>query len=64
LAALAREAGTHFVTVDDEVKMLGEAMHVIDKDCDERMGKLFDDILEQAVSQNTFFLLVDRSHSL
>lgn len=51
LAALAKEAGTDFVTSSEEVKMLGENLAGIDKDVDEKMGQLFDKLLDKAVSR-------------
>jgi hypothetical protein len=50
LAALAREAGSNFVTSSEEVKMLTENMGSVDSVVDERIGDLFDDLLDQAVS--------------
>lgn len=50
LASLAKEAGVNFVTSSEEVKMLTENKGNVDPDVDERIGDLFDDLLDQAVS--------------
>jgi hypothetical protein len=50
LASLAREAGISFVTTSEEVKMLRGGLQEVDKDVDEKMGKLFDDLLDLGVS--------------
>lgn len=50
LASLAQEAGVSFVTASEEVKMLHSGQREVDKDVDERMGKLFDDLLDLGVS--------------
>ena len=49
LAALAKEAGVTFVTSSEEVKMLTENMGNVDPEVDERIGDLFDELLDQAV---------------
>ena len=49
LAALAKEAGVSFVTSSEEVKMLTENLGSVDSVVDERIGELFDDLLDQAV---------------
>lgn len=49
LASLAREAGVTFVTASEEVKMLHSRQREVDKEVDERMGKLFDDLLDLGV---------------
>ena len=50
LAALAKEAGVDFVTSSEEVKMLTENMGHVDTEVDERIGELFDELLDRAVS--------------
>jgi Flavin containing amine oxidoreductase len=50
LASLAREAGISFVTTSEEVKMLRGGLREVDKDVDQKMGKLFDDLLDLGVS--------------
>lgn len=50
LASLAREAGVSFVTSSEEVKMLRENMGAVDSVVDDKIGDLFDDLLDQAVS--------------
>ena len=51
LTDLAKEAKVDFVRASEEVKMLTSNMREVDKDCDKRMGKLFDELLDQAVSE-------------
>jgi len=48
LAALAKDVGVDFVTASEEVKMLGRAMNPVNSTIDEKMGKLFDDLLDEA----------------
>lgn len=48
LAELAKEAGCDFVTTSEEVKMLGRGLAPVNSELDERMGKLFDDLLDLA----------------
>jgi lysine-specific histone demethylase 1 len=48
LAALAKSAGTEFVTASEEVKMLDKGMKEVEIEVDEKMGKLFDDLLDHA----------------
>lgn len=48
LAELAKEAGVNFVTSSEEVKMLTENMGNVDPVVDERIGNLFDELLDQA----------------
>jgi monoamine oxidase len=48
LAALAESAGINFVTASEEVRMLESGMKEVNVDMDERMGKLFDDLLDHA----------------
>lgn len=50
LAALAKEAGLTFATASEEVKMLTANMGTVNPDLDERIGELFDELLDQAVS--------------
>ena len=50
LAALAKDAGATFVTASEEVTMLTENMGDVDTVVDERIGKLFDELLDKAVS--------------
>lgn len=50
LAELAKEAGVNFVTSSEEVKMLTDNMGNVDPVVDERIGDLFDELLDQAVS--------------
>lgn len=50
LTDLAKDAKVDFVRASEEVKMLTSNMREVDKDCDKRMGKLFDELLDQAVS--------------
>jgi hypothetical protein len=49
LAALAKEAGVTFVTTSEEVTMLTENMGNVDAVVDERIGDLFDELLDKAV---------------
>lgn len=49
LAALAREAGVSFVTASEEVKMMHGALRQVDSVVDEKMGQLFDDLLDLGV---------------
>ena len=56
LAALAQDVGAEFVTASEEVKMLGRAMNPVDRTSDGKMGQLFDDLLDEAVS-TTFCML-------
>ncbi|KAG7358789.1 amine oxidase [Nitzschia inconspicua] len=48
LATLAKSAGVDFVTASEDVKMLGIGMRGVDAEMDEKMGKLFDDLLDHA----------------
>jgi lysine-specific histone demethylase 1 len=48
LAALAKEAGVTFVTSSEEVKMLTKNMESVDTVVDERIGDLFDELLDKA----------------
>ena len=48
LAALAKQANVDFVTASEEVQMLEKAMRRVDSKMDEKMGKLFDDLLDHA----------------
>lgn len=50
LAALAREANVSFVKSSEEVKMMHGGLREVDKKVDDRMGKLFDDLLDLGVS--------------
>lgn len=50
LANLAQEANLTFITSSEDVKMLRRERKEVDKDMDERMGKLFDDLLDLGVS--------------
>ena len=50
LASVAREAGISFVTTSEEVKMLHGGGREVDKQVDDAMGKLFDDLLDLGVS--------------
>ena len=52
LAALAREAGVSFVTASEEVKMIRGGRQEVAEVVDERMGKLFDDLLDLGVRAN------------
>jgi lysine-specific histone demethylase 1 len=63
LAALAKSAGTEFVTASEEVKMLGEGMKEVDSEVDDRMGKLFDDLLDHA-ADDCWTLTEDTTNSL
>ena len=54
MASLAREAGISFVTASEEVKMLHSGQKQVDKDVDEKMGKLFDDLLDLGVRFDVF----------
>lgn len=49
LAALAREAGVSFVTASEEVKMMHGGLREVDQEVDDKMGKLFDDLLDLGV---------------
>ena len=68
LAALAREAGVSFVTASEEVKMMHGGLREVDKSVDDRMGKLFDDLLDLGVrsifrfSMMPFLLRAHRHH--
>lgn len=46
LATLAREAGVTFVTASEEVKMMHSGQREVNKEVDDAMGKLFDDLLD------------------
>lgn len=48
LAALAQSAGIEFVKTSEEVKMVDVNMKEVDSKMDEKMGKLFDDLLDHA----------------
>ena len=48
LAALATSAGIIFLTVSEVVKMLDVGMRSVDSEMDDKMGKLFDDLLDHA----------------
>ena len=48
LAALAQSAGIDFVRASEEVKMVDVNMKEVDSKMDEKMGKLFDDLLDHA----------------
>ncbi|KAL3920795.1 MAG: hypothetical protein SGILL_003077 [Bacillariaceae sp.] len=48
LASLATVAGIHFVTASEEVKMLAGDMKEVDSSSDERLGELFDRLLDHA----------------
>lgn len=48
LAALAESAGIEFLTASEEVKMLESETREVDTAVDERMGKMFDDLLDLA----------------
>jgi monoamine oxidase len=50
LAALATSAGIEFLTVSEDVKMLDVGMRSVDSDMDDKMGKLFDELLDHAAS--------------
>ena len=60
LAELAKEAGVNFVTSSEEVKMLTDNMGNVDPVVDERIGDLFDELLDQAVSflSNGFLVIL------
>lgn len=48
LAALAQGAGIKFVRASEEVKMVDTNLKEVDSKMDEKMGKLFDDLLDHA----------------
>jgi monoamine oxidase len=48
LAALATSAGIEFVAVSEDVKMLDVGMRSVDTETDDKMGKLFDELLDHA----------------
>lgn len=48
LAALAESAGIEFVTASEEVMMLESGMKEVNIETDERMGKMFDELLDHA----------------
>jgi monoamine oxidase len=48
LASLAKSAGIDFVTASEDVKMLDVGLRSVDSEMDDRMGKLFDDLLDHA----------------
>lgn len=52
LATLARDAGIEFVRASEEVKMVDKNMKEVDSKMDEKMGKLFDDLLDHAVEDS------------
>jgi [histone H3]-N6,N6-dimethyl-L-lysine4 FAD-dependent demethylase len=51
LAALAKEAGMDFVTTSEQVQMLGANLQHVDATVDEKMGKLFDKLLDLAADE-------------
>jgi lysine-specific histone demethylase 1 len=48
LATLAQAAGVDFVRASEEVKMIDNNMKEVDSKMDEKMGKLFDELLDHA----------------
>ena len=48
LASLAQSAGIEFVKTSEEVKMIDVDMKEVDGKMDDKMGKLFDDLLDHA----------------
>jgi lysine-specific histone demethylase 1 len=48
LATLAQDAGIEFVRTSEEVKMVDTNLKEVDSKMDEKMGKLFDDLLDHA----------------
>ena len=48
LASLAQGAGIEFVRASEEVKMVDVNMREVDSKMDDKMGKLFDDLLDHA----------------
>jgi monoamine oxidase len=52
LAALAKQANIDFVTASEEVQMLGKDLSRLDSKTDERMGKLFDTLLDHAADDS------------
>ncbi len=48
LAAVAESAGIEFVIASEEVKMLENGMKEVNAEMDDRMGKMFDDLLDHA----------------
>ena len=52
LASLAQQANIDFLTASEEVQMLGEKMTRVDNKIDERMGKLFDTLLDHAAEDS------------
>jgi len=54
LTDLAKDAKVDFVRAAEEVKMLTSNMREVDKDRDKKMGKLFDELLDQAVRSFLF----------
>ncbi|CAJ1942726.1 unnamed protein product [Cylindrotheca closterium] len=48
LAAMCRRANIDFVTASEEVVMIDEKAKTVDEKMDERMGQLFDDLLDHA----------------
>lgn len=51
LASLAREAGADFITTSEDVTMLQSGMSEVDKSKDENASRLFDKLLDLAVSK-------------
>ena len=54
LTALSREAGIDLFTSIEEVKMLGANMKEVDHTTDQKMGDLFDALLDKGVSDDIF----------
>mmetsp|Transcript_21943 Transcript_21943/g.54208 ORF Transcript_21943/g.54208 Transcript_21943/m.54208 type:complete len:1146 (+) Transcript_21943:76-3513(+) len=48
LAAMCKRANIDFVTASEEVAMIDESARTVDEKMDERMGQLFDDLLDHA----------------
>ena len=51
LTALSREANVDLITSIEDVKMLGSGMKEIDRSVDDKMGDLFDSLLDEGASE-------------